>query len=183
MLEVIHLNRRIDAQRDGDVLGAAVGAVDDQRDVLQRLDVTALDTDQIESVGAGDAERLHAVTAFELARQHTLGRVQGGGLIIQHQMVQHILADMMTNIEAARLLTWQAATTEPPDLALSSMAKVFASDMAVKVATDAVQLMGAYGTTLKSGADKYFRDAKMTQILEGTNEICRLAIAGPLAHQ
>lgn len=121
--------------------------------------------------------------AFELARQHTLGRVQGGGPIIRHQMVQHLLADMMTQIEAARLLTWQAADTEPPQLGLSSMAKVFASDMAVKVATDAVQLMGAYGTTLKSGADKYFRDAKMTQILEGTNEICRLAITAPLASQ
>ena len=70
--------------------------------------------------------------------------------------------------------------TEPPNLAISSMAKVFASDVAVKVATDAVQLMGAYGTTLKSGAEKYFRDAKMTQIFEGTNEICRLAITAPM---
>jgi hypothetical protein len=95
-------------------------------------------------------------------------------------MVQHMLADMTTHIEAARLLTYKAALTTPPDLALSSMAKVFASDVAVKVATDAVQLMGAYGTTIKSGAEKYFRDAKMTQIFEGTNEICRLAITSPM---
>ena len=118
--------------------------------------------------------------AFELARQHTLNRIQGGGPIVQHQMVQHMLADMSTQIEAARLLTYKAATQEPLDTATASMAKVFASDTAVKVATDAVQLMGAFGTTLKSGAEKYYRDAKMTQIYEGTNELCRLAITHPL---
>jgi alkylation response protein AidB-like acyl-CoA dehydrogenase len=118
--------------------------------------------------------------AFELARQHTLIRDQGGSPIVQHQMVQHMLADMATQIEAARLLTYQAAALEPPQVVMSSMAKVFASDAAVKVATDAVQLMGAYGTTGKSGAEKYFRDAKMTQIFEGTNEMCRLAITAPL---
>ncbi len=118
--------------------------------------------------------------AFELARQHTLIRVQGGSPIVHHQMVQHMLADMATQIEAARLLTHKAAATEPPQVVLSSMAKVFASDMAVKVATDAVQIMGAYGTTGKSGAEKYFRDAKMTQIFEGTNEMCRLAITAPM---
>jgi alkylation response protein AidB-like acyl-CoA dehydrogenase len=118
--------------------------------------------------------------AFELARQHSLLRVQGGSPIVQHQMVQHMLADMATQIEAARLLTYKAAATEPPQVVLSSMAKVFASDTAVKVATDAVQIMGAYGTTGKSGAEKYFRDAKMTQIFEGTNEICRLAITAPM---
>lgn len=118
--------------------------------------------------------------AFDLARQYTVTRIQGGGPIAQHQMVQHLLADMATQIEAARLLTYKAAATEPPEIVLSSMAKVFVSDAAVKVATDAVQLMGAYGTTSKSGAEKYFRDAKMTQIFEGTNEICRLAITYPM---
>lgn len=121
--------------------------------------------------------------AFDLARQHTLTRIQGGGPIAQHQMVQHMLADMAVQIEAARLLTYKAATAEPPDTATSSMAKVFASDVAVKVATDAIQLMGAYGTTPKSGAEKYFRDAKMTQIFEGTNEICRLAITAPMLRE
>jgi alkylation response protein AidB-like acyl-CoA dehydrogenase len=120
--------------------------------------------------------------AFALARQHSILRIQGGGPIVGHQMVQHMLADMTTHIEAARLLTYKAALTTPPDLAASSMAKVFASDVAVKVATDAVQIMGAYGTTIKSGAEKYFRDAKMTQIFEGTNEICRLAITSPMLH-
>lgn len=118
--------------------------------------------------------------ALQLARQHALIRVQGGSPIVHHQMVQHMLADMMTQIEAARLLTYKAATADPPDVVLSSMAKVFASDVAVKVATDTVQIMGAYGTTAKSGAEKYFRDAKMTQIFAGTNELCRLAITAPL---
>lgn len=133
------------------------------------------------SLGAAVAVGL-AQGAFDLARRHTLDRVQGGGPIAQHQMVQHMLADMAMQIEAARLLTYKAAVTEPPDLALSSMAKVLASDVAVKVATDAVQLMGAYGTTVKSGAEKYFRDAKMTQIFEGTNEICRQAVVAPMLH-
>jgi alkylation response protein AidB-like acyl-CoA dehydrogenase len=101
-------------------------------------------------------------------------------LASQHQMVQHLLADMAIQVEAARLLTYKAAAATSPEVALSSMAKVFASDVAVKVATDAVQLMGAYGTTNKSGAEKYFRDAKMTQIVAGTNEICRLAVTSPM---
>lgn len=121
--------------------------------------------------------------AWELAQQHARTRVQGGVPIVQHQMVRHMLADMATKIEAARLLTHKAAVMDPPQLAMSSMAKVFASDTAVHVATDAVQILGAYGTTSRSGADKYFRDAKMTQIFEGTNEICRLAITAPLVRQ
>jgi alkylation response protein AidB-like acyl-CoA dehydrogenase len=121
-----------------------------------------------------------ACGAFALARQYTTTRVQGGSPIAQHQMVQHLLADMAIQTEAARLLTHKAAASNPPEMALSSMAKVFASDVAIKVATDAVQLMGAYGTTSKSGAEKYFRDAKMTQIFTGTNEICRLAVTHPM---
>ncbi len=121
--------------------------------------------------------------AYELGRQHTLNRVQGGGPILQHQMVQHMLADMATQIEAARLLTYKAATMSPLSTSISSMAKVFASDTAVKVATDTVQLMGAFGTTIKSGAEKYYRDAKMTQIFEGTNELCRLAITYPILQE
>jgi alkylation response protein AidB-like acyl-CoA dehydrogenase len=121
--------------------------------------------------------------AFELARQHALHRIQGGGPIAQHQMVRHMLADMTTQIEAARLLTHKAAAQAPLDTAVASMAKVFASDTAVKVATDAVQIMGAFGTTLKSGAEKYYRDAKMMQIFAGTNELCRLAITDPILQE
>jgi alkylation response protein AidB-like acyl-CoA dehydrogenase len=146
------------------------------RDLLDKLNASG------RSQGAAIAVGI-ARGAFELGRQHTLNRVQGGGPIIQHQMVQHMLADMATQIEAARLLTHKAATASPLSTSLSSMAKVFASDTAVKVSTDAVQLMGAFGTTLKSGAEKYYRDAKMTQIFQGTNELCRLAITYPTLHE
>jgi alkylation response protein AidB-like acyl-CoA dehydrogenase len=142
------------------------------RDLLAKLSANG------RSQGAAIAVGI-ARGAFELGRQHTLNRVQGGSLLIQHQMVQHMLADMATQIEAARLLTHKAASRSPLSTSLSSMAKVFASDTAVKVATDTVQLMGAFGTTVKSGAEKYYRDAKMTQIFHGTNELCRLAITYP----
>ncbi len=142
------------------------------RDLLDQLSANG------RSQGAAIAVGI-ARGAFELGQQHALNRMQGGGPIMQHQMVQHMLADMATQIEAARLLTHKAATISPLSTSLSSMAKVFASDTAVKVATDAVQLMGAFGTTLKSGAEKYYRDAKMTQIFQGTNELCRLAITYP----
>lgn len=118
--------------------------------------------------------------AHELAHRHAAGRVQGGGPILGHQMVQGALADVAMRIEAARLLAYKAASCDPPQLALSSMAKVFASEVAVQAAGDAVQLLGAYGTTRKSGAEKIYRDAKMTQILAGTNDICRLAVTAPL---
>ena len=95
-------------------------------------------------------------------------------------MVQGTLADMAMRVEAARLLAYKAALCDPPQLALSSMAKVFASEVAVQATGDAVQLLGAYGTTRKSGAEKLYRDAKMTQILAGTNDICRLAVTAPL---
>lgn len=118
--------------------------------------------------------------AYELAHRHAVGRVQGGGPILGHQMVQGALADMAMRIEAARLLVYKAAACDPPQLALSSMAKVFASEVAVQAAGDAVQMLGAYGTTRKSGAEKLYRDAKMTQILAGANDICRLAVTAPL---
>ena len=121
-----------------------------------------------------------ACGAYELAQRHAVGRVQGGGPILGHQMVQGTLADMAMRVEAARLLAYKAALCDPPQLALSSMAKVFASEVAVQATGDAVQLLGAYGTTRKSGAEKLYRDAKMTQILAGTNDICRLAVTAPL---
>ena len=121
-----------------------------------------------------------ARSAYDLALRHAVGRLQGGGPILNHQMVRGRLADMAIRIEAARLLTYKAAASEPPEVALSSMAKVMASDVAVQAAGDAVELLGAYGTTRKSGAERIYRDAKMTQILAGTNDICRLAVTSPL---
>ena len=117
--------------------------------------------------------------AYELALRHAAGRHQGGGPILHHQMVRGRLADMAISLEAARLLTYKAAACEPPDLGLSSMAKVLASETAVQAAGEAVQLLGAYGTTRKGGAERMYRDAKMTQMLEGANDICRLAVTSP----
>ena len=121
-----------------------------------------------------------ARSAYELALRHASGRVQGGGPVVNHQMVRGRLADMAMRVEAVRLLIYKAAASDPPDLSLSSMAKVLASELAVHAAGDAVQLLGAYGTTRKSGAERLYRDAQMTQILEGTNDICRLAVTSPL---
>ena len=118
--------------------------------------------------------------AYDLALRHAAGRLQGGGPILNHQMVRGRLADTAIGIESARLLTYKAAGSEPAELGLSSMAKVLASDVAVQAAGDAVQLLGAYGTTRKSGAERIYRDAKMTQILAGTNDVCRLAVTSPL---
>ena len=118
--------------------------------------------------------------AYDLAVRHAAGRLQGGAPILHHQLVRGRLADTAIRIEAARLLTYKAAASEPPQLALSSMAKVSASEAAVQAAGDAVELMGAYGTTRKSGAERLYRDAKMTQVLEGANDICRLAVTAPL---
>ena len=114
---------------------------------------------------------------------HAAGRLQGGAPIVHHQLVRGRLADVAIRVEAARLLTYRAAACEPPQLALSSMAKVSASEAAVQAAGDAVELMGAYGTTRKSGAERLYRDAKMTQVLEGANDICRLAVTAPLQGQ
>ena len=118
--------------------------------------------------------------AYDLAVRHAAGRLQGGAPILHHQLVRGRLADTAIRVEAARLLTYRAAACEPPELALSSMAKVSASEAAVQAAGDAVELMGAYGTTRKSGAERLYRDAKMTQVLEGANDICRLAVTAPL---
>lgn len=141
-------------------------------DLVRRL--LARGRAQVAAVAVGIARG-----AYELAHRHAAGRVQGGGPILGHQLVQGALADMAMRIEAARLLAYKAALRDPPQLALSSMAKVFASEVAAQAAGDAVQLLGAYGTTRKSGAEKIYRDAKMTHLLAGANDICRLAVAAP----
>jgi len=114
--------------------------------------------------------------AFESALKYATERYQGGTQIIEHQMIQGMLADMATQIEAARLLCWKAATCRPASMKLSSMAKVFATDMAMNVCSDAIQIMGGYGYMREYGVEKYLRDAKVNQIMEGTNQINRLAI-------
>jgi acyl-CoA dehydrogenase len=97
-----------------------------------------------------------------------------------HQAIQFMIADMATEIEAARLLTWQSAgPARPgsPQHAQSSHAKRFAADAAMKVTTDAVQVYGGYGFIKDYPVEKLMRDAKIMQLYEGTSQIQRLVIA------
>ncbi len=122
-----------------------------------------------------------ARAAFETARDYARQRVQFGQVIASHQAVQLMLADMAMAVETARLLTWRAASAfqkgEQDADRLSAMAKCYASDAAMRVTTDAVQVLGGYGYMQDYSVEKYMRDAKLLQIYEGTNQIQRLMIA------
>ena len=111
----------------------------------------------------------------------TGGRKQFGQAISAFQGVQWMLADMGTQIEAARQLVYAAARAADAGAKnlsrMSAMCKLFATDVAMKVTTDAVQLFGGYGYVKDYPIEKYMRDAKITQIYEGTNQIQRLVIA------
>ncbi len=119
--------------------------------------------------------------AFELASEWVARRKQFGQPLVSNQALQFMLADMATQIEAARQLVYTAARAVDAGLKtmtmLAAMGKVFASDTAMKVTTDAVQLMGGYGYMKEYMAEKYMRDAKITQIYEGANQIQRVVIA------
>ncbi len=121
-----------------------------------------------------------ATGAYELAVAYARERKSFGVPIGQHQMVQWMLADMATGIEAARMLTWRAAWLKDsgaPYGAEAAMAKLFASETAMKVTTDAIQVHGGYGFIKEYQVERYFRDAKITQIYEGTSQIQKLVIA------
>lgn len=119
--------------------------------------------------------------ALEKAVDYSRERHQFGKPVSSFQGVQFMLADMATQVEAARALTYQAAKTvdagEKNVAGISAMAKVFASDTAMKVTTDAVQVFGGYGYMKEYPVEKMMRDAKITQIYEGTNQIQREVIA------
>ena len=119
--------------------------------------------------------------AFELAAKHAKERIQFGKPIAAQQAVQFMLADMAMQIEAARSLVLRMAylvgKREGRTSHFSAMAKCFAGDTAMRVTTDAVQVMGGYGYSREYAAEKYMRDAKIMQIYEGTNQIQRLVIA------
>jgi len=119
--------------------------------------------------------------AFEYALNYTKERRQFGQPLSSFQGVQFMLADMATAIEGSRQLVYLAATKvdqHAPDLTMvAAMAKLFASDMAMKVTTDAVQLLGGYGYIQDYPVERMMRDAKITQIYEGTNQIQRVVIA------
>ncbi|SMC19614.1 butyryl-CoA dehydrogenase [Desulfacinum hydrothermale DSM 13146] len=122
--------------------------------------------------------------ALDIAVEYARKRVQFGKPIISFQAVQHKLADMATKTEAARALIYSAARhmdTNPPDASkVAAMCKVFASDVAVEVTTEAVQILGGYGYMRDYPVEKMFRDAKILQIYEGTNEIQRNIIGQEL---
>jgi acyl-CoA dehydrogenase len=125
-----------------------------------------------------------ARAAYERALEYAEARVQGGRPIVGHQAMALMLADMAIRVEAARGLVWRAAAAVAggqPSLKLSSMAKTFASDAAVANAVDAIQVLGGYGYMHEYGVEKLLRDAKLTQIYEGTNQVNRFEIMEAVA--
>ena len=118
--------------------------------------------------------------AFEAARDYALVREQFGQPIAQFQAIGFTLADMATRIKAARLLTHEAASRKDRHedyIAAASMAKLFASETAMWTATKAVQIFGSNGYSKEYPVERFFRDAKITEIYEGTSEIQRMVIA------
>lgn len=118
--------------------------------------------------------------AFEAALSYSQGREQFGQPIFNFQAISFMLSDMATKIEASRLLTYQAAWLEQEQLPYgkaSAMAKLYASDTAMEVTTNAVQIFGGYGYSREYPVERMMRDAKITQIYEGTNEVQRLVIS------
>lgn len=121
--------------------------------------------------------------AYEFALDYAKQRVQFGKPISDLQAIRFKLADMATRIEAAKLLTYKAAWLEgqhEPYGMASAMAKVFAGDTAMYVTTEAVQILGGYGYSREYPVERMMRDAKITQIYEGTNEIQRVVISNLL---
>jgi butyryl-CoA dehydrogenase len=127
-----------------------------------------------QAVGIGRA-------ALEASLKYAAERRAFGSPIASYQAIQWKLADMAVEIDAARLLTLQAAALKDsgrPCGKESAMAKLFAAEAAMKAATEAIQIHGGYGYTKEFKVERYFRDAKITEIYEGTSEVQRIVIAG-----
>jgi butyryl-CoA dehydrogenase len=124
-----------------------------------------------------------ARAAFEAARDYSKIRKTFDVPIAQHQAIQFMLADMATELDAARLLTLRAASMKDQGVRHSresSMAKLYASEMSGRVTDKAVQIHGGMGYSKELSAERHFRDARITEIYEGTSEIQRLVIANAL---
>ncbi|MHC1719255.1 MAG: acyl-CoA dehydrogenase family protein [Clostridiaceae bacterium] len=124
-----------------------------------------------------------AQAALDYAVAYSKERETFGKPICKHQAVAFMLADMDIQLQAARAMTWHACRTIDAgvvDSKLFSSAKAFASDVAMKVTTDAVQILGGYGYSREYPVEKFMRDAKILQIFEGTNQIQRLIVSGHL---
>lgn len=125
-----------------------------------------------------------ARAALEAALRYAKERETFGKPIIQHQAVNFRLADMATQVDAARLMVWRAAQLKDagrPCLTEASMAKMFASEVAEKVASDAIQIHGGYGYVSDFPVERIYRDVRVCQIYEGANDIQRLVIGRALA--
>ena len=121
-----------------------------------------------------------AQAAFEEALAYAQDRKQFGQAIAKFQAIQFYLADMATELDAGRLLTWKAAWTKEnrPRFSLeAAQAKLFTSEMAQRVTNKALQIHGGYGYTKEYNVERYFRDARITEIYEGTSEIQKMVIA------
>jgi butyryl-CoA dehydrogenase len=142
----------------------------------------------LSALGAGRISIAAACTglarsALELAARYALQRRQFGRAIADQEMIQGMLAEMAVAVDAARLLTWRAARLRDagqPINSPSSMAKWYASDAAMRVTTDAVQIFGGAGYSRDNQVERLMRDAKGAQIYEGTNQIHRLIVAQQL---
>jgi alkylation response protein AidB-like acyl-CoA dehydrogenase len=131
------------------------------------------------SIGIGRA-------AFEAARRYAKERVQFDKPIAEFQAVQHMLADMATELDAARLLVWQAAWMQDQGRRTtleSSMAKYYAARATMRACNSAVQIHGGYGYTREFDVERYLRDAKLAEIGEGTNEVQKMVIARELLRE
>ncbi|MBI5368292.1 MAG: acyl-CoA dehydrogenase family protein [Planctomycetes bacterium] len=118
--------------------------------------------------------------AYEVSRKWAMGRQQFGQSVASFEGIQFMFAEMLTEITAARLLTWNAAFLVDADRevgTMSAMAKYYSTDVAMKAATDAVQIMGGEGYSQDQIVEKLMRDAKLSQIYEGTNQVQRYLIA------
>ena len=121
-----------------------------------------------------------AQAAYDVAREYAKERHAFGQPIARFQAIQHKLADMATEIDAARLLVYRAAWLKEqgwPHTEAGAKAKLFASEMARRQTGEAIQILGGYGYTKEFPVERYYRDAKITEIYEGTSEIQRLVIA------
>ena len=124
-----------------------------------------------------------AGAALENAVKYSKERVQFGKPISRNQGISFMLADMATELKAAQLLTYRAAWCKDhgqPYSEAAAMAKMFASDSAMKITTNAVQVLGGYGYIRDYPVERLMRDAKITQIYEGTNEVQRMVVSGAL---
>jgi butyryl-CoA dehydrogenase len=143
-----------------------------------RIALAALDVGRIEIAAQGVGL---SQGAYDYALNHARAREQFGKAIGQNQAVSFMLADMHVATEAARLLTYKAALAYDegkPFAKEAAMAKLFATDAAMRTTTDAVQILGGFGVTKASPVERFMRDAKVTQIYEGTNQVQRMVIAG-----